>query len=206
MNEQRTPVLHIGWWRNGFHDYGRLEEPRMKPDRIVPSDRDVRNRGAIIAALICAAWTIGGAIGWLLLLPVNSTLAAVPALIAIAGLAALPASCWLGWRYAHDARTGHAFWRMTVLSVLLSDLVVVVTFEVLAAIAVLVNTDPNWLFGVVAAVPGGLLIYSIGLLIFGLPGLILAIPSCWYWEYAMRRSFSWPTRGGGDRGSGDQRR
>lgn len=171
-----------------------------------PTDHVIRTRGALTAALICAAWVIVGVLGWALLVKFNSALGAVPALMALGGLAALPASSWLGWRYAHDARTGSSFWRMTGWTVLLSDLVVVVALEATAAIAVVVNHDPNWISGLLAAIPGGIAIYIIGLLIFGLPGLILAIPSSWYWERAMRRAFNWATPVDGAPGSGERPR
>jgi hypothetical protein len=193
LGNPRNPVLHIGWWRNGYHEYTRDDEPTATAAEVGqtgPTNREIRKRGALIAALICVAWVLGGGVGWALLLPVNSAFAAVPVLVAIGGLAALPVSPWLGWKYAHDARSGKSFWRMTLWTVALSDLVVVVAFEALAAIAVLVNHDPNWVGDILLAIPVGLVIYSLGLVIFGLPGLLLAIPSCWYWEHAMRRRFA----------------
>ena len=185
----------------------------MKVSPMPPANREIRKRGAVLAAAICLAWIIGGGIGWLVLLPINSAVAAVPALVALGGLAALPGFTFLGWRYALRAIASRdAFLPMTALVVLISDLVVVGAMIVAAAVAAitgfveldLANMAAAALWGIVQAAIGCIVLYVIGLLIFGLPGLLLAVPSSWYWEHRMRSAFSEPVPAGGGRGSGDQ--
>jgi hypothetical protein len=160
-------------------------------------DRELRPRGALLAAAICLAWIAAGGIGWALLLPINSAVAAVPALVGLGGLAALVPFTFLGWHYAPLAVTSRTTsLRMTTWVVLMSDLMVVLAALVAAASAALTNyverslvdlgVDIFW--GAATGVAGGMLLYVLGLLIFGLPSLLLAIPSSLYWERVMRRA------------------
>jgi hypothetical protein len=62
----RTPVLNIGWWRNGYHEYDRPAEETVKPvvdGPTRPTDRDVRIRGAVVAVAISMLWLTVSAAG-----------------------------------------------------------------------------------------------------------------------------------------------
>ena len=212
-----TSVLHIGWWRNGYHAYDRAVEQAVTPvagKQSGPTDREIRKEGAILAATICLTWISIGVIGSVVLAVVSSGFVAVPALIAVAGTVALPVFTWLGWRYAHAAKTRKAFLPMTILGVLLTDLEIVLSLLMVGLVAFVLDwlsvghstmaADGLWL--VPKALAAAALLYAFGLLIFGLPGLLLAIPSAWFWEHDMRRTFNWRDPEVGARESGDRPR
>lgn len=188
---ERRPALHIGWWRNGFHPYGRVREPAKV------SEMDIQTRGAFLATRISMAWLAGSVVLALILWVINSQFVVVPVLVAIGAVAALPVSFVLGWLLAVRAvRSRTAFLPMVVLTVLLTDIEIGV---VVGVAAVAMSGNLTGLAYTAIAIPFGLLFY-------GLPGLAIAVPSAWFWEHRMRRRFSQPAPGGGGRGSGDPRR
>jgi hypothetical protein len=186
---QRIPLLHIGWWRGGRMG---AYEPAGQP-----TDRQIKKRGAIVAGAISLAWIGVGTGGAVVLYGLGSGYYAAPAYVAIGALAALPVASALGWRLGPlAARSRSAFARMTFGVVVFTDVEIAVLWF---GIGGLVTGTPSALIYGLIAIP-------FGLLVFGLPGLAMAIPSAWYWEHVMRRTFSATAPGGGDLGSGDRPR
>jgi hypothetical protein len=160
-------------------------------------DRQIRKRGAQVAAAICLVWLAAGAAAAVVLSALGSGYAAAPAAVALGGLAALPVASGLGWQLAPLAvGSRKAFLRMTIAVVLLTDLEIALGYAVLVAVF---GNIGSAFFVAVIAIP-------VGLMIYGLPGLAMAIPSAWYWEHVMRRTVTNSAPGGVDRGSGGQRR
>jgi hypothetical protein len=159
-----------------------------------PTDREIRKRGALIAAAISLAWLTAGIIGSLWLDAIHSSFVLLPALVLIGAIAALPVSTGLGWRLAPRAvRSRKAFLPMIVWTILLTD----VEIAAVASFAVAATTRQ---FQALLLAP---LAVVFGLIIYGLPGLAIAIPSAWCWENVMRRTFSSPVPAGGGQGSAD---
>ena len=193
----RTPVLHIGWWRNGYHAYEQPvapigATPVPAPDRSAGPSDDLRQTGALYAVAIagvCSLITFG---------------LAMPG-IPIAGL--------LGWKFGGSFATrGDRTISMTVLAVLGTDLMVAALMGLTLGPAMAIDrglaAEP---IAAIAQVLGGLISATatmalLGLLFFGLPGLLIAAISASVWHHFMRRRFSQPDPEGGDRGSADQHR
>jgi hypothetical protein len=165
---------------------------------MVKTNGGIQEKGAWTAAAISSAWLVGGVVGALVLAALGSSLVIVPALVAIGALAALPVSFVLGWKLTPRAVTSRsAFWPMTLLSVLLTDLELAVVSGLLVGLM-----DRN----AVTAVGWTVIAAGFGLVIYGLPGLALAIPSAWFWEHKMRQRSNATAPAGGDRGSDDRLR
>ena len=188
LGKDQTSALHIGWWRGGRIVY------ELTPR---PTERQIRKRGALVAAAICLVWLAAGVVSAVVQFGVGSGYAAAPAAIGFAALAALPVASTLGWCLAPlGVQSRKAFLPMTIGVVLFTDLELTLGYAGLVAIF---GNPGSALFVAVFAIP-------VGLAIFGLPGLAMAIPSAWYWEHVMRRTFTASAPEGGDRGSGGQPR
>ena len=99
---------------------------------------------------------------------------------------AIPVAAVLGWHFGGSYETrGDRFWSMTLLSVIGTDLL----FGFLLG----VNLGPATVMELAV----------LGLVLLGLPGLLIAAISASLWSHFMRRRFSEPTPEGGDRRSAD---
>jgi hypothetical protein len=153
-----------------------------------------RTAGAFTAATIALAWSAAAAPVALVLAIVDSEFVSVPALAIVGSVAAVPAAAFLGWHYAVDVGTGRSVvGRMSLLVVLLTDLLIFVAWWLVSAVAIIaakVATEPMIAIGegVLASAAFALLVFVVGLVIFGLPGLVMAVPSAWAWQKSMRRS------------------
>lgn len=207
ISKDRPSALHIGWWRQGYHEYDRAEESMtnpVTPEHAGSREGEIRKR-AMVAAAISMAWLIGGCAGWFALRVLGSDFEVVPGLIAVGGAVALLPSALLGRRYAPSAvETGRAFLPMAIWVVLLTDLEVVLAAFLSAAAVIFVGfngyaaLDPitlgtNLFWDALRGVAGAVAIYLLGLLIFGLPGLAMGLPSAWFWQHRMRRKFTTST-------------
>ena len=152
----------------------------MVTSSVVDFEAQIRRHGAKVAAAISVVWITVGIVGTLWLNALGSSLMGIPALMLAGGIAALPVSTWLGWRLAPRAvRSGKAFRRMTLWTVVLTDaeIAIGVTLGILLT---------SLRFEALLFLPLG---FVIGLVIYGLPGLAMAIPSAWVWERAVRNTF-----------------
>jgi hypothetical protein len=147
---------------------------------MVTSSDAIRLHGAKVAAAITLLWLVGSLVLTIWLYALASSFVALPALVLIGAIAALPVSAWLGWWLGPLAiRSRKAFLRMVFWAVFLTD----VELAVVASIGFAISTRH------LEALLLAPLAFVLGLLIYGLPGLALAIPSAWWWEHVMRRTF-----------------
>jgi hypothetical protein len=202
LGNRPTPVLHIGWWRNGYHEYDRVEVPTVAPvsgEQTDPTDREIRQKGAMVAAAISATWFLIAWLIWVALSPDESGLRNLVGLVAAGAALSLPPSALLGWNRAISAvrSTGQAT-KMSVGVVLLTDLEIVIGYGI-AVIVYAVTTNEvrdlwtlafNGIVGSLLAVFFAVIVYLLGLLLFGIPGLVMAIPSALLWQRVMRRTFA----------------
>jgi hypothetical protein len=153
----------------------------MVTSSVTSFEPQVRKHGAKVAAAISALWIAGGVVVALWLNALRSGFVVVLAYVVVGAIAALPVSTWLGWRLAPLAvRSRKAFLRMTLWTVVLTD----IELAVVAGFALAVITHS---FGALLLAP---LAVVMGLLIYGLPGLAIAIPSAWWWEHVLRSTFT----------------
>ena len=207
---EQTPVLHIGWWRNGYHPYDREREPTMDPvafEASGPTDHEIRTYGGLLAGLIAGAWLVAGIIGGLVNPDVKLTLLAllIPPVFIV---------YFLGRRLAVKAvksefRLGlPVVIRMAVVTVALNSYAV--ALESLTWNLV----NPSYWDGsrptlgevLVGLAFGAILLGLIGVIAFGLIAIWPALLSAGLWSYLMRRRFSQRGLEGGVPGSGDRPR
>lgn len=166
-----------------------------------PTDREIRTRGALVAAAISFVWLLAG-LALCLVAP------AMLGLVVVLLTPPLAIAAGLGWLFGPKA--GAATRRrglvagMSVLVVALNDAAVSLCYAMLQ-----VTTYGNVRSGLefLEGIAVWFLIYFLyGILFFGLPGLLLAVPSAFAWTNVMRGTFRTPVPAGGDRGSDGRRR
>jgi hypothetical protein len=138
----------------------------------------VRGWSAVSAAGIAAGWAIVGVLLWTVV-PDLGNLLIVPSLSAILIVAILG---WLLGKWAAGSRSRGPLVTMAALSVVLNALLIA-----------LVLALPSALFGeaggLLALVGVGLIFFLYGLFIFGLPALVIALPSAYVWLRLLRACF-----------------
>jgi hypothetical protein len=156
----------------------------------------IPRRGAALAAGISVAWltvfvVLSGLLAFLM-----SDLRILPLLGAIGAAAAIPIAATLGWCFGGSfaINGGSVLW-MTLLAVFGTAVFIATVFGVAVGASL---AGQHWHEGLSTAVfhwLGGVLLgttyyVAIGLLIFGLPGLVAALISSVVWHRLMRRRFS----------------
>jgi|SRR5688572_10533739 len=208
----RAPALHIGWWRNGFHEYKRPSDPEVPktdgpvepagtafgptsgqrvpaPRRFVTFSDDPRETGALYAVAIAGVWS---------LVTFGFAMPGIP----VAGL--------LGWKFGGSFNErGDRVIPMTVLAVVGTDLLFAAMMGLTLGPAMAIDSGlAAELIPAIAQLLVGFasttaMMAGLGLLFLGAPGLLIAGISAIAWHHLMRRRFSEPAHEGGDRGSGD---
>lgn len=146
-----------------------------------------RGAGALAALTVALAWL---GLGML----IRATWGDFGQLLIWPSLSAVPIVLLFGWLLAPWALRATSFlpWlTMALLTVLLNALVLGLALAVSSVFA------EGATGGILILIPYALLMAAYGLLIFGLPALVIALPSAYVWQRLLRAGFAETTRDGG---------
>jgi hypothetical protein len=157
--------------------------------------RDARTAGAVAAGAIALAWLFASLAAATALELAGNNLDAFGWLLAAGSGPAVPIAAFCGRAFIGRVLAGHGVvWHMSAAVVILNCFLIAVLGGIAAGISAAAPTiaiRPLDALALFVATSGGfsILLFVGGIIYFGVPGLLIAIPSSWLWAKWMRSWF-----------------